>query len=86
MRDKVSYLPRWKENATAEEFFLQCAQIAAKDPKRCLRVFVTIREEEEVAGEDVMRHDVWRHNCDVTEAMAMIEFGKMKLVSYATGE
>lgn len=76
VRDNVSYLPRWKENSTAEEFFQECAHIARKHPEWCEHVAVVAQENDGTQWQ----HRIWRRNVKVLDAIAMMEIGKLVLI------
>ena len=77
--DNVRYLPMWKQGATAEERFLELAQIARQHPERFSRLFVVYQEE--LPDKSTITRYVSLGGC-ATEILGLIELGKFELLKW----
>lgn len=82
--DNVEYLPIWKKDATPEERFLELAMIARKHPERFKRMVVLYQEELPNPGgtfpKTMTRYVT--NGVNTTEALGVIELGKLELLRY----
>ena len=80
--DNVEYLPIWKKGATAEEHLLELAMIARKHPERFSKVIIIYHEQIDDREPRVSHTRYTTHGCDTTQAVGLIELGKLQLLRY----
>ena len=73
--DNVDYLPIWKKNSTAEEWFMECAMMARKFPQRFEQIVLCYREPLK-SGQSQYR--VAQRNCNLAEEIGLFEIGKLR--------
>jgi len=77
MKDNVEYLDVWKQNASAEDRFLELAMIARKHPERFGKIAV-VYEETKADGRTHVRYI--SNGCSTNELIAILEIAKVQLI------
>lgn len=76
MSASLDILPVWKKDSTEVEWLQEIASMALVHPARFGRC-VIIAEETKANGNTMTR--TYRRNCNITEAIGVVELGKMDL-------
>lgn len=80
MSATIDYLPIWKKDATAEEWFMELAAIARKHPERFEKAAVV--GQEQLANGNT--HDrQFSRGVRVTELLGMLEWAKADIIKDA---
>lgn len=84
MMDNVDYLPIWKKDATAEERFLELANMARKHPERFLHCIVIYQERVTLEHGDGTAFNTRyvTHGLDTLGAIGLFEVGKLSLLRF----
>lgn len=77
MSATIDYLPVWKRDATAEERFLELAQIARKHPERFGKIAVAY--EETLANKNTKIRQI-SSGCTTNELIGILELAKLQVV------
>lgn len=80
MNDNVTYIPIWKNNATAEERLQELAQIARKHPERFDKFIIVHQELDE--KKEYTQERTLSFNCSTTEAVGLLRLGEVKLLKF----
>jgi len=80
MSASIDYLPIWKKDSTAEEWFLEIAAVARKYPERFEKVCVIMQET--LANGNTLDRNFSR-GVRTTELLGMLELAKTDLIAFA---
>lgn len=73
MTASIDYLPIWKKDSTAEEWLMELAAIARKNPERFEKAVIVMQE---LLPNGNIKPRVYSRGVKLTELLGLLELGK----------